>query len=95
MSDSGYRLGYLAFVVWKYKVHTAAVYIELLTEVLLTHSRAFEVPAWETVAPLRVPTHYMLGRGFFPKCKIDTTTLLALSVEATSILYDIVYISAR
>ena len=51
MPHRGHSLRNLALVVGEDEVHTAAVDVELLAEVLAAHRRAFAVPAGEAVAP--------------------------------------------
>src|SRR5215203_4848734 len=54
------------FMMRKQKVHTTAMNIELLTEVLCTHSRAFDMPSRKAIPPGAFPSHDMLGRGSLP-----------------------------
>src|SRR6185437_11567795 len=56
----------LAFVMGELEVHSAAVNIELLTEVFSAHSRAFDMPAGKAFAPGALPTHDMLRRSGLP-----------------------------
>ncbi len=77
----GYGLGYLAFVVREFEVHSSAVYVELFAEVFFAHRRAFEVPSGKSFAPRRGPVHDVFGRCLFPEGEIGGVALLALSVE--------------
>src|SRR5882724_7874482 len=45
------------FVVRKLKVHAAAMYIKLCTQVFCCHGRAFNMPAGKTFAPGACPAH--------------------------------------
>ena len=48
------------------QVHSPAVDIELLAQVLGAHGRTFQVPARVAFAPGGRPAHDVLGRGFLP-----------------------------
>ena len=70
-----------AFMVREHQVHTAAVDVELVTEVFFAHHGAFEVPAREAVAPRGRPAHNMLRLSLFPDRKIVRRLLVALPVK--------------
>ena len=44
--------------------------VELLTQILARHSRALHMPAWEAIAPRRLPTHNMLWRSLRPQGEV-------------------------
>ena len=71
----------LALVVREEQVETSAMDVELIAEVLLTHSRALKMPARETLAPRRWPMHDMFRLCLLPESKVACIALLVLSVE--------------
>ena len=75
-------LGNFALMVREHEVHSAAVDIELISKVFLTHYGALKVPAGETVAPGAGPAHDMLRLCLFPECKVIRSTFVALAVKA-------------
>ena len=77
----GHALCDFRLVVREHEIHAAAVDVEGLAEVLASHGRAFHVPARETVAPRRRPTHDVLGLSFLPKGEVDGVMLLFLTAQ--------------
>ena len=84
MTLSGYRLGDFALMMREKQIHSPAMYIKSLTQIFGSHRGTFEMPTGKTVAPRRRPTHDMLGRRFFPQCKVERIPFLGLTVERTS-----------
>ena len=72
-------LCYLTFVVGEYKVHAAAVNVELFAQVLASHGCALAVPSGKSFAPWAWPVHDVLRFGFFPKSEVGLVVLLANS----------------
>ena len=95
VTQSRCRLRDLALVVGEHQVHTSAVDIETLTEVLGAHCRTLHMPTGETIAPRRGPTHNMLGCSLLPEGKVVRVTLIALTIELASVGHDILKVTTR
>ena len=92
---TGHSLCYLALVMGEDKVHAATVDIEVVAQILASHSRTFAVPAGESVAPLALPTHDVLGLSCFPQGKVGLVLLLAYTGQLTACILDILQIAPR
>ena len=90
-----HSLCYLALVMREDKVHSAAVYVEVGTEILASHGGALAVPARESVAPGTWPAHYVLGRSLLPEGKVGLVALLAHTVKSTRCVLNVVEIASR
>ena len=44
-------LSYLTLMMWENQVHASSVNVEVVAQILTSHSRALAVPTWKTVAP--------------------------------------------
>ncbi len=53
------------------------------------------MPAGETIAPRRGPTHNMLGRRLLPQRKIERIALVALTVQLAGVGLDVVQVATR
>src|SRR6478609_414997 len=60
----------LAFVVRELQVHTATMDVELITQVFLTHRRAFDMPSRKPFTPRALPAHDVFRWRIFPERKI-------------------------
>ena len=89
------RLRNLAFVMWEDEVHASAVDVEVLTQVLAAHSRAFAVPSGESIAPRRRPAHDVFGLCGFPQSEVRLVLLLADSGQVAARVLDVLEVSAR
>ena len=74
-------LGDFALMMREHQVHAAAMDVELVSEVLLSHDRALQVPSRETLAPRGRPFHDMLRLGFLPQGEVERSVLVALAVQ--------------
>ena len=90
----GLVLGDFALVVREHQVHSAAVDVEFIAEVLCSHDRAFEMPSRETFAPRRRPSHNMLRFSLFPECKVVWRMLVALSVQSSGSFQSVIQSSS-
>ena len=84
-SLGGLGLSDLALVVREDEVHTSAVDVEVLPEVLTSHGRALGMPAREAFAPRAGPAHDVLGLGLLPQGEVQWIALLVLPVEAAGV----------
>ena len=78
-------LTHFRLVVREQQVHTAAVNVELLAQVLGAHGCTFDVPTRETDAPRGVPAHDVLGGGLLPQREVGGIAFLALTVQLASV----------
>ena len=85
----------LCLVVREHEVHATTVNIELLTQILGTHSRTLHVPTREAFAPRAGPVHYVLRCSLFPESKVEAVLLLLLSVEFAGLGDNILEVTAR
>ena len=76
-----HRLGDLTLMMREHQVHSAAMYIECLSEVFLTHCGTLKMPSREPLAPRRWPMHDMLRRSFLPQSEVSRIALLLLTVQ--------------
>ena len=53
------------------------------------------MPAWEAIAPRRLPTHNMLWRSLLPQGEVKRIALVALTVEVACVGYDILEVTTR
>ena len=87
-------LRYFALVVGEYEVHSAAVYVEVVAQILPAHCRTLAVPAWETVAPGAGPAHDVLRLGLLPQGKVGLVALLSHPVELPAGVLHVVKVAA-
>ena len=59
-----FTLRNLVFMMGKLQVLSAAMYIEMFTQIMLAHRRAFDMPAGTSHAPRRIPLGFSGLRGF-------------------------------
>ena len=93
MTEGGAGLCYLRLVVGEDEIESAAMDIELLTEVFGTHRRALHMPSGEAFAPRTGPVHDMLGCRFLPEGEVVRVFLLVLSVQFTGLGDDVVEVT--
>ena len=84
----------LALVVREHQVHSAAVYVELAAQVLLSHHGALQMPSREAFAPRGRPFHNVLRLSLFPYREVERSPLVALAVEFTGAFERIVEVAA-
>ncbi len=89
-----YGLCNLAFVMREDKVHTAAMNVEVLAQVFLSHGCTFGVPAGEAVAPRAGPAHDVFRLRTFPEGKVCGVVLLALSVQFAGCVENIIQVAS-
>ena len=77
------------------KVHTPTVNIEVLAQILASHSCTLAVPSRETVAPWRRPAHDAFRLRTFPQGKVGRIMLFILSVQLAGSVQHIIQIAAR
>ena len=77
------------------EVHSSAVYVEMLAQILAAHSRTLAVPAGESVAPGARPAHDMLRLGLLPQCEVGLVALLSHSVKLSAGVLHVVKVAAR
>ena len=85
----------LAFVMWEDEVHSPAVDVEMIAQVLASHSRTFAMPARKAVAPRRWPAHNMLRAGFFPKGEVYLIALFVYTVQCSARVNGIFEVAPR
>ena len=74
----------------EHQVHSAAVYVKLLPEILLAHHGALQMPAREAFAPWRRPFHQMFRSRLLPQREIVCGVFVVLPVEAARSLKSVV-----
>ena len=88
-------LRYLALVVREDEVHAASVDVEVVAQILASHSCAFAVPSREAVAPRTGPSHDVFGLCGFPEGKVRLVLLLAHAGQIATCVLDVLEVSAR
>src|SRR5882757_4820006 len=83
-------LRYLTFMMRELKIHSSAVNIKLLAQVLGAHRRTFDMPAGKAFAPGTLPAHDVFGRSKFPQGKVLAIAFFVLSVQVTGGLEQVV-----
>ena len=63
---TGYGLCNLALVMRENQVHSAAVNVKVIAQILTSHGRTLTVPTGEPIAPRTGPAHDMFGHGTLP-----------------------------
>ena len=95
MSLCCHALGNFTLMVREHQIESAAMNIEFLAEIFLSHSGAFEMPPREALAPWGRPMHDMLRRSLLPESEIERIALLLLTVEGAGIVLHLLNISSR
>ena len=75
LAEGPFTLGDLILVMRKYVVHAARVDIEPLPQILVRHSRAFDVPTGESLTPRAIPLHVPSRFGCLPQREITGVAL--------------------
>ena len=84
-----------AFMMREYQIHASTVDVEVLAQILTSHSRTLTVPSGETVAPRRRPAHDVFGLRRFPQCEVGRIVFLFLSVQLASGVKHVIQITSR
>ena len=87
---AGYSLGYLTFVVREHQIHASTMNIEMVAQILSSHSSTFTMPSRESLTPRAGPVHDMFGLCFFPQSKVCLILLFANSGQLTAGILDVV-----
>ena len=82
LSKGGFALGDFVFVMGEDIVHATGVDIELFAQVLGSHGRTFDVPAWESFTPRAIPFQVAARFGGFPQGKVAGVPLQRVGLRS-------------